>query len=107
MTKKDVLPLLKQAGSGWSEDHATRLSAALAYYTMLSIAPLLIFTIKFIGVWYRNSDEARTKVTGYLQQFMGPQAAQALQAMTEKAGQPGQGTMATVISIVILLISAG
>src|SRR4051812_40347419 len=107
MTKKDVLPLLKKALSGWSEDHATRLSAALAYYTMLSIAPLLIFTIKFIGVWYRNSDEARTKVTGYLQQFMGGEAAKALQTMTEKAAQPGQGTWATIISVVLLLVSAG
>src|SRR3954468_6011552 len=107
MTKKDVLPLLKQAASGWSEDHATRLSAALAYYTMLSIAPLLIFTIKFIGVWYRNSGDARTKVTDYLQQFMGSEAAKALQTMTEKAAQPGQGTFATILSVVVLLFSAG
>jgi membrane protein len=46
-------------------------------------------------------------VTGYLQQFTGPQAAQALQTMTEKAGQPGQGTMATIFSIGLLLVSAG
>src|SRR5438045_74274 len=107
MTRKQVLPLLKQAASGWSEDHATRLSAALAYYTMLSIAPLLVFAIKLIGVWYHNSAQAREKVTGYLQQFMGSQSAQALQAMTEKVGQPGQGTFATIFSIALLLFSAG
>src|SRR3954465_7937657 len=107
MTKKDILPVAKQAVSGWSEDHATRLSAALAYYTMLSIAPLLIFAIKFIGMWYRNSGEARTKVTGYLQQFMGSEAAASIQTMTEKAAQPGQGTFATVVSLILLLLSAG
>lgn len=107
MTKKQVFPVLKQAWSGWNEDHASRLSAALAYYTMLSIAPLLIFTIKFIGVWYHNAADARAKVNDYLQQFMGPQSAQALQAMTEKAGQPGQGTWATLVSIVLLIFAAG
>src|SRR2546423_5747673 len=107
MTKKQVWPLLKQAWAGWNEDHATRLSAALAYYTMLSIAPLLIFTIKFIGVWYHNAADARTKVNDYLQQFMGPQSAQALQSMTAKAGQPGQGTWATLFSLVLLIFAAG
>ena len=59
MTKRRIPQALKTAASGWSQDNATRLSAALAYYTMLSIAPLLIFTIKFIGLWYRNSGEAQ------------------------------------------------
>src|SRR4051812_10542868 len=107
MTKKEIPAVAKQAISGWSEDHATRLSAALAYYTMLSIPPLLIFTIKFIGAWYRNSADARTKVTDYLQQFMGGEAAKALQTMTEKAAQPGQGTFATILSLILLLMSAG
>jgi membrane protein len=107
MAKSNIVPLLKQAAKEWSEDHATRLSAALAYYTMLSIAPLLVITVKVVGVWYRNSDEAKTKVTDYLKQFMDPQSAEALQTMTHKAGQPGHGTLATIVSFVILLLSAG
>src|SRR5438132_12409528 len=95
MSKGKIIPLFKQAAADWSEDHATRLSAALAYYTMLSIAPLLVILVKFVGVWYRNSEVARKHVTDYLQNFIGPQSAQALQTMTEKAGQPGSGILAT------------
>jgi membrane protein len=107
MTKKDILPLLKESASQWSDDHCTRLAAALAYYTMLSIAPLLVIFVKIVGVWYSNSQEAQTNVTNYLQNFVGSQSAQALQTMTAKASQPGSGTMATVISFAILLFSAG
>jgi len=107
MTKKDIFPVIKESGSQWVDDHATRLAAALAYYTMLSIAPLLVIFVKVVGVWYRNSQSAQHQVTDYLTNFLGSQSAQALQTMTQKASQPGSGTFATVMSFVILLVSAG
>ena len=107
VTKKDIFPLLKTAAVDWAEDRATRLSAALAYYTMLSLAPLLVISIKFIGMWFHDTADAQARVTGYLQNFVGPQSAQALNAMTAKALEPGSGMLATTISTIILLISAG
>ena len=74
MTAKEILPMLKGAAAEWADDNATRLAAALAYYTMLSIAPLLVIFVKVVGVWYRNSEQAQTHVTAYLQNFMGTQA---------------------------------
>ena len=80
MSARQFIQTAKAAAADWSDDHATRLSAALAYYTMLSLAPLLVIAIKIVGMWYQNSGDAQHKVTGYLQQFMGAQSAEALNA---------------------------
>ena len=62
---RDLFGALKEAANGWMDDHATRLAAALAYYRMLSLAPMLVITIKIIGVWFQNAADAQSKVIAY------------------------------------------
>jgi membrane protein len=97
--------IVKQAGADWVEDKSTKLAAALAFYTMLSIAPLLIITIKVIS---RFLDEKMTQhqIEGYLQANMGQKAAEALIPVFDQAKLPSQGLIATAISVVILILSA-
>src|SRR5213080_1314378 len=102
MQTKDLWPLAKQSTNEWLEDKATRLAASLAYYTMLSIAPLLIISIKIIGLVF-GAEAARGGITNYLTQTVGSKGAAAAEEMIKHAGQPGSGILATIISTVILI----
>jgi membrane protein len=101
---KDVWPLLKQTGSDWSEDKAPKLAAALATYTMLSIAPLLVIVTKIVGIVYRNG--AGKKISDTLQNVMPGVGGEAIEKMIEQASKPGQGTVATVVSILVAAYGA-
>jgi membrane protein len=105
MSAKQLWVMTKQAASDWSEDNATRLAAALAFYTMLSIAPLLIICIKISGKVF-GPEAATGQVKGYLTNVAGDKAAQAAQDMIANASQGGSGVLASVISLVILIFSA-
>jgi membrane protein len=99
--------LLKTAWAGWGEHKATKLAAALAFYTMLSIAPLLIISIKIVGKVTNNSGSAKTTITNYLSANAGEKAAKAASDMIEAAGKETPGsTFATILSIFILIMSA-
>src|SRR6186997_2218228 len=99
------LELLRRSFDNWSEDKALRLSAALAYYSAFSIAPLLVITIGIAGlVWGREA------VTGQLQNemkgFVGSRAAEGLQSMVQSASKPTHGTVATIVGFVTLMLGA-
>lgn len=94
---KDIWPLLKETFSDWSEDKAPKLAAALATYTMLSIAPLLVIVTKIIGVVYR--DEAQQGKVGDAMGGIFPGAGgDAINQMVIKAGEHGTGIFATVLA---------
>ena len=78
------LGLFRNAVSEWSEHKATKLAAALAFYTMLSIAPLLIISIKIVGMITRNSGAAEQAITSYLSANAGEKAATAATDMDPK-----------------------
>ena len=95
--------LIKAAVADWLEDNAIRLAASLAFYTMLSLAPLLLLAIKAVGSIF-GEDAARRQVNNYLTQLMGHRAASAVADML--GYKMSGGLVATIVSIVILLISA-
>jgi membrane protein len=101
-----ILGLLKQTVSEWSEDKVPRLSAALAFYTMLSIAPLFIIILKIVKKVFSTDPNSQQKLFDYLNQFMGPKAAGAIQAMVAKPDEGGAGVLATVLSTALLFFSA-
>ena len=105
MTRADVWPLAKRTFSEWSEDKASRLAAALALFTMLSLAPLLVITIKIVALAL-DDDVAQNEVKKSVQAYVGPAAGQAVQDMVAKAAEPGEGRWATVISSVLLVLGA-
>ena len=96
--------LVSATYSRWNGYNAPRLGAALAYYTLLSIAPLLILVVTICGLVFKNSAEA-----GVLQQttdVMGPAAARMLGGILDNAHHVGSGIFATLIALVTLFFGA-
>ena len=96
------LPLFKEAYNEWSEDKASRLAAALAYYTAISFAPLLVLAVTVLG-WMNF--EGRQVVENQVGMLMGSTGQDAARTMIDAAKQTS-GFWPTVISIVILLFGA-
>lgn len=97
--------LLKETASKWSGDRVPRLGAALAYYTVFSIVPLLVVIITVIGLVY-GEEAARGYIIEQIASLVGPQSAAAIQDMLERAQRPATGILATIVAIATLLIGA-
>ena len=97
--------LLKQTISEFGNDKAPRLGAALAYYTIFSLAPLLLIVIAISGLAF-GYDAAQNKIFEQLRGALGPQAAASVQDMVRNAAKPRSGTVATIIGIVTLIFGA-
>jgi len=106
MTPRDILGMVKEAFTDWNEDNAPRLGAALSYYTIFSIAPLLLISIAVAGLAF-GADAAQGRVVAQIQGLVGRTAAEAIQGMLESARKPGQGLVATVFGAATLLFGAG
>jgi membrane protein len=102
---RDAWVLLKETFSEWSNDKAPRLGAALSYYTIFALAPLLIVVIAVAGLIF-GRDAAEGRLLGQMSGLLGEDAARALQAMVAKAGLHGGGVLATVIGVVTLGVGA-
>src|SRR2546430_12040522 len=86
------LGLLKHTFSEWSEDKAPQLGAALAYYTVFSLAPLILVLLAIIGLIFQN-DPAGTwkKITEQMSYFLDKSAVDMVQGIAQKASQPSKG----------------
>ncbi|MDB6001697.1 MAG: YihY family protein, partial [Rhizobacter sp.] len=104
-TFKSAFALLKAAASSWSDDFAPSMGAALAYYTVFSVAPLLLIVISVAGLLF-GQDAARGEIFGQLRGMMGEEGALAIQGMLESVNKPAQGAFATVVGVVLLLVGA-
>ena len=101
----DLSTLLKLAYQGWTQDNASRLSAALAYYTIFSLAPLLVIVIAIAGlVW--DAGAVRTQVLGQVQSLVGAEGAEFVAGLMTNTGGTGEGVLALVIGILTLLFGA-
>ncbi|MEO9136364.1 MAG: YihY/virulence factor BrkB family protein [Casimicrobiaceae bacterium] len=100
-----VWSLTKESFSQWSDDYAPSMGAALAYYTIFSIAPLLIIAIAVAGFFF-GADAARGEIFTQLRGLLGDQGATAIEAMVRSASQTGHGSFAAIAGIVMLLIGA-
>jgi membrane protein len=105
MTFKKIWGLVKTAAASWSDDYAQSMGAALAYYTMFSIAPLLLIVISVAGLIF-GLEAARGEIFAQLQGMMGEEGAAAIQGLLESASKPAKSVLATIISVVLLLIGA-
>lgn len=86
-------------------DSVTRLGAALAFYTTIAVAPMLVLTIALAGFFFDNEDAARARVLGEIQNLAGEQAGEALESVKSPEKAPA-GRVATIISGVTLLFGA-
>ncbi|WP_392530538.1 YihY/virulence factor BrkB family protein [Nostoc sp. C117] len=105
MNWQAILQLFQETFKEWSEDKASRLAAALAYYTIFSIAPLLIIVIAIAGAVF-GEEAARGQIVGQIQGLVGKGGAEFIQTAITNANKPQTGAMASIISIVVLLLGA-
>lgn len=97
--------LLKTTVVEWIDDNAARVAASLAFYTLLSMAPLVLLSIALVGTLMGHSD-AQSRILGEVGSVVGPQAAGALSAVVGSAQQSDSGFMSSVIGVVVLLVGA-
>lgn len=105
MNLQHFYQLAKKSVMAWIDDYAPSMGAAISYYTVFSIAPLMIIVIAVAGfVWGREAVQG--EIVGQLSGLIGQEGAQGIQALIESANQPAKGLVATAISIVVLVIGA-
>jgi membrane protein len=102
---KKYLSLFKQTFLEFNADKVPRLGAALAYYTIFSIAPLLLIAIAMAGLVF-GREAAQGEIFGQLRSVLGANSAQMVQSMVANAAKPKSGTIATVLGIVTLILGA-
>jgi membrane protein len=105
MKTKTLWEIVKETGSDWSEDNATRLAAALAYYTVLSIAPLLVVAVSVAGLVY-GEEAARGQIASQIASVVGPEAGKGIETMISNAKSPEAGTIGSIVGIIVLLFGA-
>src|SRR5262245_52157165 len=106
MRRSTWLGLLKEAMAAWSNDHAARMAAALAYYSTFSMAPLLIIVI-WVGGLIFGAEAAQGQVFGQLQATLGAAAAEMLQNVLQHAYErEDHGAWASIIGIGLLVLGA-
>ncbi len=93
------------AVNDWQKNNALRLSAALAYYSIFSIAPLLVLSVGLAG-WFFGADAVRGHLYDQLTEFVGPQAAAAIQSMVQSTSHPAKSLLATAVGTIALLFGA-
>src|SRR5215203_1228916 len=98
--------LLTDTFTEWNEDKPFQLAAALSYYTLFSLAPLLIIAIAVAGLFF-GRDATQHQIMSTMQGLVGPQGAEAIEGMIQNASTPSSGILATVVGVVTLLIGAG
>jgi membrane protein len=105
VNSKNVTGLLKAAAVNWMDDYAQSMGAALAFYTMFSIAPLLLIVIAVAGMFV-GEDSARSEILHQLSGLLGGPGATAVEGMLEDVALPAKQTLATVVGSVLLFIGA-
>ncbi|MEO6183436.1 MAG: YihY/virulence factor BrkB family protein [Verrucomicrobiota bacterium] len=100
---KSIFRLLKETGAEWVEDKAPRLGAALSYYTVFSIAPLILIAITITGLIFAD---AQQQVIAQVQSVMGEKGAEAIKSMIQAGQKPAQSSIATILGFATLIFGA-
>ena len=104
-TFKQWWTLVRSAADAWVDDYAPSMGAALSYYTIFSLAPLLLIVISVAGLFF-GTEAVRGEIFGQLRGLMGDDAAKAIEAILTTVSKPAESIIATVIGVVVLLIGA-
>jgi membrane protein len=97
--------MLKQTYAEWSDDDAAQLAASLAYYTIFSLAPLLIVAIALAGLVF-GRDAVQGELVKYIATLVGPEGAEAIQELIANARKPTESVWASIVGFVVLLFGA-
>jgi membrane protein len=98
-------PLLKDTVKEWQEDDVLELGAALSYYTVFSLAPLLLIVVSIAGLVF-GEEAARGEIFGELAGLLGADAALAVEEVLKGLNKPAQGMTGALIGVAVLLLGA-
>ena len=105
MKLASLIALCRHAVSAWVDDYAPSMGAALAYYSLFSVAPLLLIVISIAGIVF-GPDAARGYIFAELRDMMGDEGAAAVQALLQSVNKPAQGVLGTMVGVVLLAVGA-
>jgi len=105
MNYKKLWTTVRQTFSAWNKHEAPTLGAALAFYTILSLAPLVILVISIVALIFGRST-AQNELLGQVDSMIGHQGADAVKAMIEHAQKPASGIFASIVGVTTLLFGA-
>lgn len=101
----EVWKLTREALSAWSEDYAPSMGAAIAFYTIFSVAPVLIVIIAVAGFFF-GEEAARGELFGQIRGMLGDEAAAAVQGIVREASRPGSGIVALTVGAAMIVVGA-
>ncbi|NYT83049.1 YihY/virulence factor BrkB family protein [Alcaligenaceae bacterium] len=105
MRFKQFFDLIKDSVTAWIDDDAPSMGASVAFYTVFSLAPLLLIVIAVAGaVW--GEDAVRGEIMNQVSELVGRDGAQGVETLLKGADEPKQGAIATLISLVVLVVGA-
>ena len=97
--------IISAAANAWVDDYAPSMGAALSYYTLFSLAPLLVLIIAIAGMVF-GQDAAQGAIIAQLQGIMGEEGAAAVQGLLQAAREPSTGIVASIVGGFLLLLGA-
>lgn len=102
---RTLVDLLLEAARSFGQDRASSMGAALAYYTMLSIAPTVLIVVSVAGLVF-GEDAARAAVTEQLRQLVGDNGANAIEALLARANRPASSIVGTIGGLAAMMFGA-
>jgi membrane protein len=105
ITPDRLWTMLKEAFAGWWNDNVPRMGAALAYYTLIALAPILIVAIAVGGMVF-GPEAVRGEIVGQIEGLVGRDGALAVQAMLEGAAKSSSSIPATIIGVITFFVGA-
>jgi membrane protein len=102
---RTIWRLLRRAAIKWNADDCLTIGAALAYYTVFSLAPVLVIVIAVAGAMF-GPEAAQGEIVGQIRGLVGEEGATAIQSLIESASRQGAGPRATIIGLLILLFGS-
>ncbi|MET0283655.1 MAG: YihY/virulence factor BrkB family protein [Polyangiales bacterium] len=102
---RELIGVFKETARDWSRDNATRLAASLAYYTVLSLAPLLMLAVSISGLVF-GEEAARGQIAQQLTAVVGPEAGEGVETVLKNAQAPDTGTLSSILGIAVLMFGA-
>src|ERR1700730_12547366 len=101
-----LVSLFRKTAEEWIQDRCPQLGAALAYYTIFSLAPLVLVLLAVFGLIYGGSEQAREKVTDQLRYFLDPSGVKVFQDIAANASEPKGGILAAAFGVIVALFGA-
>jgi membrane protein len=101
----ELWDVTKEAAAAWWNDNISRLGASLSYYTLFSLAPMLVIAIAIAGFVF-GAEAARGEIVDQIQGLVGRDGARAVQAMLQGAAKRSSGILATIVGLVTLVVGA-